>query len=218
MKKFTGVLIAVLLLFALSIQAAEVYAPGFNHTGTIGKSTKVWNKGYFDYLYLYAGGSSPSNVTTDTSTSTLTNKTLTAPVIASFYQDAGKTKLMTTPDTASDTLTAIAATQTLTNKTMTTPVLNFGISSKTFTAGEDWTLSESEAKSMFLVLASGSGTPSIIDAYSASGNIKIVRNAANINVICKVSGGTGITVASGKTAILLLNSTDYVRVTADATH
>ena len=50
---------------------------------------------------------------------TLTTKTLTTPVLASFYQDAGKTKLMTTPNTASDTLAAIAATQTLTNKRIT---------------------------------------------------------------------------------------------------
>ena len=56
-------------------------------------------------------------------TDTFTNKTLTTPVIASFYQDAGKTKLMTTPNTASDTLAAIAATQTLTNKTLTSPTL-----------------------------------------------------------------------------------------------
>ena len=56
-------------------------------------------------------------------TETFTNKTLTTPVIASLYQDAGKTKLMTVPDTASDTLAAIAATQTLTNKTLTTPVI-----------------------------------------------------------------------------------------------
>ena len=59
-----------------------------------------------------------------TATQTLTNKTLTTPVIPSFYQDAGLTKLMTVPDTASDTLTAIAATQTLTNKTLTSPVIN----------------------------------------------------------------------------------------------
>src|SRR3990172_5867085 len=32
---------------------------------------------------------------------TLTNKTLTTPVIASIYQDAAKTKLMTVPDAAS---------------------------------------------------------------------------------------------------------------------
>ena len=59
-----------------------------------------------------------------TDTQSLSNKTLTAPVMASFYQDAGKTKLMTTPDTASDTLVTLAATQTLTNKTLTKPVQN----------------------------------------------------------------------------------------------
>jgi hypothetical protein len=50
----------------------------------------------------------------------LTNKTLTTPVIPSFYQDAAKTKLMTTPNTASDTLATLAATQTFTNKTLST--------------------------------------------------------------------------------------------------
>lgn len=57
---------------------------------------------------------------------TLTNKTLTTPILASFYQDAGKTKLMTTPDTASDTLAALAATQTFTNKTYTAPIIATG--------------------------------------------------------------------------------------------
>ena len=52
-------------------------------------------------------------------TETLTNKTLTTPVIASIYQDVGKTKLMTVPNTASDTLVALIATQTLTNKRIT---------------------------------------------------------------------------------------------------
>jgi hypothetical protein len=54
---------------------------------------------------------------------TMTNKTLTTPVIASIYQDAGKTKLMTLPDTASDTLAAIAATQTFINKRITPRVV-----------------------------------------------------------------------------------------------
>ena len=55
------------------------------------------------------------------STDTLTNKTLTTPIIASIYQDAGKTQLMTLPNSASDTLVGLAATQTLTNKTLTAP-------------------------------------------------------------------------------------------------
>lgn len=63
-------------------------------------------------------------VVTPTGTQTLTNKTLTTPVLASFYQDAAKTKLMTTPSTASDTIVTLAATQTLTNKTLTSPTVN----------------------------------------------------------------------------------------------
>ena len=50
---------------------------------------------------------------------TLVGKTLTTPIIATLYQDAGKTKLMTIPNTASDTLVALAAIQTLTNKRIT---------------------------------------------------------------------------------------------------
>jgi hypothetical protein len=49
--------------------------------------------------------------------------TFTTPIIASIYQDAGKTKLMTLPNTASDTLAAIAATQTFTNKRVTPRVV-----------------------------------------------------------------------------------------------
>ena len=72
--------------------------------------------------WIVVNAPSGSAITT-TSTDSLSNKTLTTPIIASFYQDAGKTKLMTTPNTASDTLAAIAATQTLTNKTLTAPTI-----------------------------------------------------------------------------------------------
>lgn len=76
-----------------------------------------------DNLVTSAGALDTTKVVDLTTAQTLTTKTLTTPVIASFYQDAGKTKLMTTPNTASDTLAAIAATQTLTNKTLTTPIV-----------------------------------------------------------------------------------------------
>lgn len=58
-----------------------------------------------------------------TNTQTLTNKTLTTPVIATLYIDAAKTKLMSFPDVASDTIVLVAAAQTLTNKTLTSPTL-----------------------------------------------------------------------------------------------
>lgn len=54
---------------------------------------------------------------------TLAFKTLTTPVIASIYQNAGSTQLMTLPNTPSDTFAVLAGTQTLTNKTLTTPVV-----------------------------------------------------------------------------------------------
>jgi hypothetical protein len=57
-----------------------------------------------------------------TNTQTITNKTLTTPIIATLYQDAGKTKTITFP-AASTTLVGADTTDTLTNKTLTSPIL-----------------------------------------------------------------------------------------------
>ena len=57
-----------------------------------------------------------SALVTLTGAEELTKKTLTTPVIASLYQDAGKTKLMTLPNVASDTLAVLGAAQTFTGK------------------------------------------------------------------------------------------------------
>jgi len=61
-----------------------------------------------------------NTVVTLTGTQTLTNKTITDGVIASIYQDAGKTNKITFP-AVTDTVVTLAATQTLTNKTLTAP-------------------------------------------------------------------------------------------------
>ena len=60
----------------------------------------------------------PSNIVTATSTETLTNKTLTAPIISSI----SNTGTLTLP-TSTDTLVGRATTDTLTNKTLTSPTL-----------------------------------------------------------------------------------------------
>ena len=62
------------------------------------------------------------SIVTETSTDTLTNKTLTTPVIASLRQASG-TNLLTMP-AATDTLVGRATTDTLTNKTLTSPKIN----------------------------------------------------------------------------------------------
>jgi len=67
---------------------------------------------------------------------TFTNKTLTTPIIASLYQDAGKTKLMTLPNTASDTIVTLAAEQTLSNKTLTSPIIDDGDAGLTVTSAD----------------------------------------------------------------------------------
>lgn len=160
-------------------------------------------------------------LTANAATQTLTNKTLTTPVIASFYQDAGKTKLMTVPDTASDTLVSLAATQTLTNKTLTAPAvtspdLTFAASTHDYSgAAADWTLSAAEIKTMFLSTSNSSGATNII-APTTANKVYVLYNATASACTIKTAAGTGVEVATTKTAIVRCDGTNYVRVTADA--
>jgi hypothetical protein len=87
-----------------------------------------------------------------------------------------------------------------------------------YTTNEDWTLSASEKLYALYVTASGSGNASIVDVGGVAGTIKIVRNGAAGTVTIKESGQTGIAIATGKTAVVIHNGTDYIRVTGDATH
>jgi len=67
---------------------------------------------------------------------TQTNKTFTTPVIESFYQDAGKTKLMTVPNTPSDTLVSLNAEQELDKKTLNNPIIKPAAGYAPTTAGQ----------------------------------------------------------------------------------
>lgn len=89
--------------------------------------------------------------------------------------------------------------------------------SHTFSTTADWVLSVTERLKMILVTASGSGGVNII-APNESGRVYIVRNAGTGAVTIKISGGSGVSVGVGKTAIVWHNGSDYVRLTDDATH
>lgn len=147
---------------------------------------------------------------------TLLLKTLTNPVIASFYQDAAKTKLMTVPDTASDTFVTLAATQILTNKSLTSPALTMGVSSIDFASGHvDHTLSAAEIKSFVLKPISANAGANIIVPLTA-GKMFTVINGSGQAITLIGATGTGIAVANTKTAIVMSDGTNVVRITADA--
>ena len=96
--------------------------------------------------------------------------------------------------------------------------LSLSITSKVLTLS-DWVLSAVEKLTTLLICTSGStGTNYIIDSPGTAGRVFIIRNASNGSVVIKENGQTGVTIATGKTAVVMHNGTDYVRVTDDATH
>lgn len=226
MKKLSGLFLGIFLCALLLINFS---------TPAIGGTVSQFRNGVSTpYLYYFDTSSSwvgsyyftvPTLTANDTlvgknTTDTLTNKTLTTPIVVSLYQDAGKTKLMTVPDTASDTLCAIAATQTLTGKTLTSPVVTtpdftLGVTTHDYGgAAVAWTLSASELKATLLTVSNANGAADII-APNTSGKVYILVNSSGQAITIKKSAGTGVTVANTKTATVIHNGTDYIRVTAD---
>ena len=154
MKRIFLIVFAVLLLCAFSAQAAEVYAPGQNGTGTIGKSDRYWGKGYFKEV-----------------------------ITGNF-----------SPAIATIAMTAV-----------------------------DYTLSAAEALcNILIVTGSPSGQAIIAPTIATSGVSRLytVRNAGGDSaaVTIKKTAGTGVEIATGKTAKVFWSGTDYVRETADATN
>jgi hypothetical protein len=84
----------------------------------------------------------------------------------------------------------------------------------------DWTLDETENKAGVLVVTLADQAANIIADGSMDGRKFWLRNVSGAAITLKVSGGTGIAVANGKTALLmyLASAGDYVRLTADQTH
>lgn len=145
-------------------------------------------------------------------TAAFTSPTITSPTITSAAFTGGTL--------TSSTLSGV--TGTLSSPTVTSLDATFGVSTHEYTTNADWTLSASEAKSIYLSVTSGSTGVNII-APNVSGRIYIVRVDTTVlgggtGCTIKKSAGTGIAIASGKTATVIHNGSDYVRVTADQSH
>lgn len=88
-----------------------------------------------------------------------------------------------------------------------------------YSAGHaDWTLSATEKKAAVLVASNADAAANIIGP--AENREYVLRNASGQAITIKKTGGTGVAVANGKTAVVRYSSSvaDYIRVTADATH
>ncbi len=164
---------------------------------------------------LSGGGSSGSvtlsidtAVTADLTTAqTLTNKTLTAPVISSI----SNTGTITLP-TSTDTLVGRATTDTLTNKTLTSPLINLGINAQTGTTyttvladnGKLTTLSNASAIAVTIPLNSSV-------AYPVGAQINMAQLGAGQ---VTVSGAGGVTlVSTGATAATPKTRAQYSTLT-----
>jgi hypothetical protein len=165
---------------------------------------------------LSGGGSSGSvtlsintAVTADLTTAqTLTNKTLTTPIISSI----SNTGTLTLP-TSTDTLVGRATTDTLTNKTLTSPQVNLGINAQTGTTYT--TVLADNGKLVTLTNASAIAVtipPNSSVAYAVGAQINIAQLGAGQ---VTVSGGVGVTVVStGGTAASPKARAQYSTLTA----
>jgi len=152
-----------------------------------------------------------STVATLTGTQTLTNKTLTTPIISSI----SNTGTLTLP-TSTDTLVGRATTDTLTNKTLTSPVLNTGVSGTafldddTFATATASTLASSESIKAYVdSTVGGVSSNSIADA---DGDTKIqVEESADEDIIRFDTAGTERVVinATGNVGIATADPTTY---------
>ena len=103
--------------------------------------------------------------------------------------------------------------QTLTNKEVIQPVATHDYG----TGHVDWTLSATEQKATVLSLAGQTDTDGAgIIATPTNGKVFVVINATAQTITIKATGKTGIDVATAKTAIVMGNGTDFIRLTADA--
>ena len=151
-----------------------------------------------------------STVTTLAGSQTLTNKTLTAPVISTI----SNTGTITLP-TSTDTLVGRATTDTLTNKTLTSAVLNGSISGTSIKDEDD--MSSNSATH----LATQQSIKAYVDTQITAEDLDITTDSGTIDIdldseTLTVAGGTGIDSSASSTTVTL--AIDATVLQAASTH
>lgn len=83
-------------------------------------------------------------------------------------------------------------------------------------AHADYTLDTAERKSLFLSVTNADAAANII--APAANRMYIIKNASGQAITIKKTGGTGVAIANGKTAVVVYGGADYIRVTPDSTN
>jgi hypothetical protein len=86
----------------------------------------------------------------------------------------------------------------------------------TLNATTDHTLTATETASRILVIGGTTGGSTNVIAPAVLGACYTVNNNTGSNIVFKKAGGTGVTIATAKTAEVFYNGTNYIRRTADA--
>jgi len=172
---------------------------------------------------------------------TLINKTMTSPVLttpkiadgdagltvtSANQTNAGATATVPNIGDAADEFLMKDTAQTATNKTFTSPVLNTPVVASpdiTFHsvahdyagAAEDWTLSASELKAFILKPTNANGAVDAIVADTAN-KIYVAVNGTGQALTVTTAAGTGIEIANAKSAIVMSDGTNVIRLTPDA--
>lgn len=98
------------------------------------------------------------------------------------------------------------------------PPIRYAQTDKVFSDAVDYTLTAAEQSHPVQFYTGTTGGSKNVLAVPFTGAQYRIHNGTSANIVFKKSGGTGVTIANGKCAIVAANSaaTDFVRVTGDA--
>lgn len=156
-----------------------------------------------------------TGLATLTGTQTLTNKTLTAPVIATITNSSNT---LTLPTTA-DTLVGRATTDTLTNKTLTAPVVTAPTVTHTVstTASTTYTLLSTDASDFIYTTSSNAVTFTVANVLSPGQYVNVIQvGSGQVSFVAgsgvtlnSIAGNKKISAAHGAASIICISSGVY---------